>query len=417
MRFPLYLAIVLSILSPMLYAQDIELHGFAQTNYAGRFSSTDDAPPMVAVDKDLILGDERVQLELSHFSESGTSSFSAKIDLMRDAIDGTMQIDTREAYLDLALWKLDTRVGRQIVTWGLGDLVFINDTFPKDWVAFLSGQPLQYLKVASDAVSISLSTEPVSAQLIVTPFFEPDNLPSGERLFYHDPLPPNRELALPQRNFENIELAARIYRSVGGFDGSFYAYQGFSRMPAVGEMAPDGSQASLFYPELRAYGASLQGAFLGGLLSLEGGYYNSADDPDGNDPFIENSQARALVGYQRAVGADLTIGVQYYAEAMMDHDTYANTLPAGFPMRRQVRHNMTLRLTQFFKYQTLRLSLFGWFSPNEEDYFVNPEMRYSFTDELWGAVGANIMGGSENHTFLGQFEQNDNVYLTMRYGF
>jgi hypothetical protein len=141
------------------------------------------------------------------------------------------------------------------------------------------------------------------------------------------------------------------------------------------------------------------------------------DDREGVDPFVENPQVKFLTGYQRALGANLTLGTQYYAEAMLKYDAYEKMLPAGFPKQEQVRHNITLRVTQFFKYQTVRLSLFVWMSPNDEDYFLNPEIRYSFTDELWGALGGNVFGGTKEHTFLGQFEQNDNVYLTMRYGF
>lgn len=72
---------------------------------------------------------------------------------------------------------------------------------------------------------------------------------------------------------------------------------------------------------------------------------------------------------------------------------------------------------RFFNYQTLRLSLFAWVSPNDEDYYVNPEVRYSFTDEMWVALGGNVFGGTEDHTFFGQFDKNDNVYATVRYGF
>ena len=150
---------------------------------------------------------------------------------------------------------------------------------------------------------------------------------------------------------------------------------------------------------------------------MEGGYYDSVDDRDGDNPFVENPQARFLAGYQRAFGADLTIGAQYYGEAMLKHDEYEKTLPPGLSKRDQIRHNITLRIMQFLKYQTLRLSLFTWVSPNEEDYYINPEVRYSFTDELWVALGGNVFGGSESHTFFGQFDENDNVYLQARYGF
>ena len=418
MRFLALVGIAAFAFLPITEAQDLELHGFAQANYSARFAGTGGVPGhMAAKETDLILGDERVQLELSHYSDAGNASFSGKIDLLRDALDNTMKLDVREAYLDLSLARLDLRIGRQVMTWGLGDLVFINDTFPKDWVAFLLGQPLQYLKVASDAVSLSLSTDPLSAQFVVMPLFQSDTLPSGERLAFYDPLPPMRQTETPAAQFGNVEVAGRFYRTLVGFDASLYAYRGFSRMPAIAELTADGVEAMLFYPKLGVYGASLQGALLGGLLSLEGGYYDAIDDRDGTNPFVENPQVRTLLGYQRAIGSDLTVGLQYYLEAMLKHDAYEQSLPPGFPPNEQQRHNITLRITQFLKYQTLRLSLFAWVSPNEEDYFINPEVRYSFTDELWGALGVNLLGGSENYTFLGQFDANDNVYFTARYGF
>jgi len=402
------------------FAQDDLLHGFVQSNYSVRATKTDDAPEeMTAHEKDMILGDERVQLELSHFSTAGNTSVSAKLDLYRDAISGGAKIDVREAYLDLSFWKFDWRIGRQIITWGLGDLTFINDTFPKDWVALLSGQPLQYLKIGSDALNVSFHPGFIEAQAIVIPFFEPDNPPTGERLFFYNPLPPVNKMNLlkPKLQFENFEAAGRLYRTLWKFDLSLYAYRGFSRMPAVKTFNPNASEVTFSHPELGVYGASAQGNLLGGIVSLEGGYYDFVDDRDGNNPFVENPQARFLTGYQRAFGANLTIGAQYYGETMLKYDEYEKNLPQAFSKRDQIRHNITLRITQFFKYQTLRLSLFAWASPNDEDYFINPEIRYSFTDELWAALGGNIFGGTENHTFFGQFDENDNVYLQVRYGF
>jgi len=416
----LTITIGLLLIALNTFAQDDLFHGFVQSNYSVRATKTDDAQKeMAAHEKDLILGDERVQLELSHFSAAGNASVSAKLDLYRDAISNTAKIDLREAYLDLSFWKFDWRVGRQIITWGLGDLTFINDTYPKDWVALLSGQPLQYLKIGSDALNVSIHSGSINAQAIVVPFFEPDNLPTGERLFYYNPLPPVNKMSqvLPKLQFENFEAAGRLYRTIWKFDLSLYAYRGFSRMPAVKTFNPNASEVTFFYPELGAYGASAQGNLFGGIVSLEGGYYDFIDDRDGDNPFVENPQARFLTGYQRAFGADLTIGAQYYGEAMLKYDEYEKTLLSGFPKRDQIRHNITLRIMQFLKYQTLRLALFAWVSPNDEDYFINPEVRYNFTDELWAALGGNLFGGTEKHTFFGQFDENDNVYLQMRYGF
>jgi hypothetical protein len=182
-------------------------------------------------------------------------------------------------------------------------------------------------------------------------------------------------------------------------------------------MVLDGDEAVRFYPGLAVYGASMQGAFAQGIVSLEAGFYDSRDDPDGRNPAIENSQLRALVGYQRALGDNLTVGAQYYAERVLDHDRYRLGLPPSFPARAHTRHNATLRVTRLFNYHTSQVSLFVWGSPNEEDYYVTPEVRHSLSDELWIAVGANLFGGSRASTLFGQFDRNDNVYVTARYSF
>lgn len=410
------------LLASSSFSQEAPFHGFVQANYSVRIADTDDAPfGMSAREHDLILGDERVQLELTRYSEAGRASFSAKLDIYRDAMDGKAKLDLREAYLDLSLGRFDFRIGRQIITWGLGDLVFINDIFPKDWVAFLSGRPLEYLKIGSDALNVSFHPGFLSFQAILIPFFEPDNLPTGERLFYYNPLVPQAksiETVEPMPQFDNFEGTLRLYRTLGNLDLSLYGYRGFYRMPGM-QFDQVAEKLTFFYPKLSVYGGSAQGALFGGVFSLEGGYYDSRKDRNGTDPSIENPQIKFLAGYQRAYGADFTLGVQYFGEAMLKYSQYEKekTLPQSYPKRKELRHNITLRVMRFFKYQILRLSIFTWVSPNEEDYYLNPEIRYSFTDELWAAVGANVLGGKEEHTFFGQFEQNDNLYLTVRYGF
>ncbi len=45
------------------------------------------------------------------------------------------------------------------------------------------------------------------------------------------------------------------------------------------------------------------------------------------------------------------------------------------------------------------------------------EKRYSFTDNVWAAVGGMIFGGREECNQLGQFDKNDNIYIQARYEF
>ena len=66
----------------------------------------------------------------------------AKLDFLQDGFDSTRyDWELREAYLKFRLpGDIDLKVGRQILTWGTGDLLFINDLFPKDWNSFLLGR-------------------------------------------------------------------------------------------------------------------------------------------------------------------------------------------------------------------------------------------------------------------------------------
>ncbi len=63
----------------------------------------------------------------------------------------------------------------------------------------------------------------------------------------------------------------------------------------------DGTSVTRFYPKLTVYGANFQGSFLNGILSVEGGIYDSREDRKGTDPTVENGQARFLVGYQKVM--------------------------------------------------------------------------------------------------------------------
>jgi len=173
----------------------------------------------------------------------------------------------------------------------------------------------------------------------------------------------------------------------------------------------------LSYPKLSEYGASLQGRALDGVLSLATGHYDSTEDKSGMNPMIPNSQTRFLVGYQRQVWEDFTIGAQYYGEYMHDYTEYKKNLPPGFPQERRLRDLVSIRLTQLLVHQTLKLSWFLFWGPSVGDYLLNPEIKYNFSDHVWPALGGMVFGGGKSWTQFGQLQKNDNVYLQVRYEF
>ncbi|HZX48189.1 MAG TPA: hypothetical protein VFF47_03100 [Nitrospirota bacterium] len=410
------LIISFTIISAPAYAGDITFHGFVQGNLSARI--TGEETPDSSEGGDYLSGEQRLRGEITGSSES--AAFTLKADLVHDSISDEDSIDIREGYIDYRSTNYDLRAGRQIITWGAGDLLFINDTYPKNYSALFSGQPLEYLKTGSDALKLSVYSDIISADLVIIPFFEPYQLPDSKRFFPDNPMNINIKTKTPREEIENSEIALRVYRQLGRFDTSIYLYRGFYKIPGMRQLSQ--TEAELIYPQLAVYGFSMQGAFAYGVLSIEGGYYDSLDDRNGDDIAISNSSAKYILGYSKQLWTDFTAGVQYYGEYMQDYGRYENSLsslPPGsdFPKSDKLHNLITLRLTQMLKYNTLRLSLFSFYSPDEEDYFVIPEARYNITDSLWTSIGANIFGGKNPRTFFGQLDKNDNMFATIRYEF
>ncbi|MEK6714698.1 MAG: hypothetical protein AABY43_01465 [Candidatus Omnitrophota bacterium] len=400
-----------------IYAQESPIHGFLQTNYSVRVA---DGNPQGAKQGNLILGEERIQLKGSLYPSKSKIGVFVKSDFYRDEVEEDFNVDFREGYLDLREDKFGLRVGRQIYTWGVGDLLFINDVFPKDWEAFYSGRPLEYLKIGTDSVKLDIYSDIVSMEAIAIPSFVPDDLPSQGRFHFFDPYPAitYREIDKPGTTFRNSECALRLYRYIGDFDIGVYFYKGFFRSPAMkADNFTSPSTISHFYPELSVYGLSAQRSAFGGVANTEYGYYDSLNDRGGEDPGVDNSQSRFLAGYQRAFPDDFTVGMQYYGEWIHQYSQYKDNLPPAFPKKDRLHQYITLRFTKLLKYQALKLSLFSFYSPDENDYFLIPEMSYNFTDNLQATLGANIFGGANDNSMLGQHNKNDNIYTAVRYNF
>ena len=392
---------------PAVTRADVAFSGFVQQNTA---FNTAGANPDGRDHKWL---EERVRLQLD--ATQGSWRALLKGDAAYDHLGRGDQSELREGYAGYAAGDWDLRVGRQVITWGLGDLVFVNDVFPKDHEALFAGRPLEYLKRGVDAVTLGVYPEFASFELVVAPEFRASRIPDAGRFHLYDPMPAlaDRVTEKPSRG----DIGLRIYRDVGGWDAAVYLYRGYQRTPS---MRPDSLTAptriTFFYPELSTYGASLSGRVGEGVLSLEAAYYDSRQDRAGSDFTVPNSQTRLLAAYQLQPWEDFTLNVQYYVEQMHDYDAYRVSLPPGFPVDKHWNHTLGLRASQFFLHQTLRLSVYASRNAGNDDYFINPEIRYSVTDHVWGALGANVFGGKPWGPF-GQLARDDNLYVQLRYEF
>ena len=407
MRYIVSLAIIMILSFPFNgFTGEIPFHGFLETSVGARVVDDVTSPD------DILLEEARFQLDFIRDGDLGSLAF--RTDFLYDGVDDGARIEIREAnILFTPSESMDIKVGRQILTWGTGDLIFLNDLFPKDWRSFFIGRDDEYLKKPADLVRATWFGDRLNLDLAWFPVFSPDTFISGERISFWDfskgrrvgPADGVTKSVEPDKKLGNSQIAGRLYGNFGGWETALYGYRGHFGQP----VKFDSINQRFTFPRLEAWGASARGNLFSGIGNVEVSWYRSMDDLSGDDPNVPNSQFRLLVGYTHEVATDQTMGFQAYLERALD-----------FPDTGRLEQNrwwLTIRYTGLFMQQNLIISWFNFFSPNEGDAFLRPKASYKISDEILFTLGGNMFLGRRGDTFFGQFKDNTNLYARIRYSF
>lgn len=409
--------------SPGGTAFRFELGGFVEVLTAPRVVRSS------ASANEFVANEARFRLNLDATHEVASARFRG--DIFADAAAMRIWFDIRDAsiFVRPSSW-FNMRFGRQVLTWGTGDFLFLNDLFPKDFESFFIGRADEYLKAPSNSIITTFTIKKVGLDLVWTPIFEPDRFIDGERLSFFNPLAGEIigdrspltpiEPLFPEQRLRNGTVHGRLYGTAGAYELAAYGYVGYWPQPTAFDLTDPTDPSTvqgLTYARLAVYGASIRGPMFGGLFNVEAAYYDSFEDRDGTDAAIPNPQLRGLVGYERELFPKFQMGLQYYLEYTVHYDELISN--SFFPQYEpdEFRHLLTLRLTQLLVLDRLELSLFAFFSPNELDTYIRPRISYKIIDPLAFVVGANLMFGRDDFTFFGQLKENTNAYVRLRYSF
>jgi hypothetical protein len=361
-----------------------------------------------------------VRIRLENGYRGAVVETDLKLDLHYDRIEAGWGADLRELALQTSPTpSTDLKIGTQVLTWGTGDYLFLNDLFPKDWSSFFSGRHDDYLKAPLTALKLShyggdrsLLGSGVNLDLVWIPRFESDRFLTGERFSFFSPgagalVAPDPGLSVEEP--ERPTWAARLYFNRGRSEWAFYGYRGYTPQP----LALDAGGQPAF-SGLDVLGASLLRPLGPGLFNSELAYHHSRDDRSGTDPDTPNSQWRFLLGYQQEVATRLTLSGQYYLERTRHHDRLLAASPDPQFEPERNRHLLTLRLNYRMNQDRVTLGLFGFYSPSDRDYYLRPTLDYRIDDRWSLSGGANLFGGRARHTPFGQLEDASNLYLRVR---
>lgn len=387
--------------------------GFVEVAYGQRINSDP------ALDRPQTLADTRVQMQWEYDLESST--VKSRADLYYDAVKHNTELQIRELYWQGALTGLgdwganfDAKIGQQVLTWGAGDYLFLNDMFPKDWQSFFSGRDDEYLKAPSFSAKISGYFDWFNFDFVVTPRFTPDNYINGEYYSFFSPqagqnIAPEFVVADENRP-TNAEYALRIFKTFDSTEVALYGYKGHTPRP---EGADELGRPK--FHDINVYGFSVVHPLGPGIAKFEYAYQDALDDPSGDDPLVKNSMTKVLVGYEQELYTNLTGSIQWYTERIHQHDDLVRTSPWPQFEQEKVRNVITTRVIYQALRQTLTLNLFSFYSPSEKDGYTKFRASYSPVDDWSLSSGFNVFHGEDKHTFFKQLEDASNVYLSFRY--
>lgn len=387
-----------------------EIHGFLETRNGYRLQND-------LYEKDMSVMDTRVQLE--YFGYADKVDFKYKGDFWSDLITEKVEYDMRELwFFSRPSDFMDIKLGRQVLTWGTGDLVFLNDLFPKDWQSFFLGRDAEYLKAPTDAAKISLFFDIGNIDFVYVPKFKSDRYITGEYISHWNgnekrisgqdvPF----DVSKPDDYFKDDEISLRIYRNINNYEYALYGYFGYWKNPKGST-----EKGIKTFPLLNVYGASVRGVLYRGIGNAEIAYYDSQDDKNGLDPLVPNSEMRYLIGYTQDISKDFNISLQYYIEYMLDYSAYRQNVK-GQNTRHRARNVITLQITRLLMNQDLELIFSMYYSPTDKDCYLKPYIKYKYSDSLSLETGLNVFFGKDEHTFFAQFKNNTNLYTSIRYSF
>nr|VFJ99105.1 MAG: hypothetical protein BECKH772A_GA0070896_101543 [Candidatus Kentron sp. H]VFJ99293.1 MAG: hypothetical protein BECKH772B_GA0070898_101556 [Candidatus Kentron sp. H]VFK04604.1 MAG: hypothetical protein BECKH772C_GA0070978_101924 [Candidatus Kentron sp. H] len=109
-----------------------------------------------------------------------------------------------------------------------------------------------------------------------------------------------------------------------------------------------------------------------------------------------------------------TWGSNTYAEHPQDQTAYEQALSGENPKSRQCEL-CTSRLTHRFLEQMLTLSLFSFYSPTEDDYYIRANVTDKPSHAWTPYPGSNHFGGKSTDANFAQYQENGNVFMGARY--
>ena len=361
---------------------------------------------------------------------SGSFDYDPAVQDWTDDTSEIYYVDLNEAYLTIDSERLDLILGKKMMRWGTGDGVNPMDLInPRDYRNPISTAraDARLPIVLADAILL-LGPVIMEGVLIPKPEVNKFSLPNSpwesRELKKLRKMAESGEIVLspkedPDKWFKYPEFAFRISTVWKGFDLALLYYDGYTDDPVYyRDYLSDGRmRVTPCYQRYRAYGFNVAKGFervtIRGELSVKPGLLYSIDQADpsyrkDSDGLISRNLYQGVIGIDRTFFTNFYVNFQFFMDLIEDgKEALSSKLKT---------HGITFEVSDKYFDDDLNMGIRGKLYTSSDGGTVEIFAEYKIGDNWEIAPGYMTFIGS-NESRLGQYHQNDMVYLKLRYSF
>jgi len=374
-------------------------------------------------------------------------------------------VNWNDAYLLASVGPFDFRGGFQTIGWGTGDFDNPTDNInPKDVTDLFYARKIGVLALRGDYYIADFGF-----QAVYIPFLQTARLPpEGKRFSAPEPsfgaLPVDADF-VRRRDYPSYpaqsQYAARVTRSIAGFDLSASYYLGYNKIPVVqltafdqppanvGDPIPVTIRTELKYEKIQVFGADFA-TTLGWLPVWD---EIRKFQVHGEAAFVDSLQKTGDDYFRYVFGVNYTLNnvildhdiglfLDYIDETMVDKRTltgaegFADGLSAGIRplveplepalgqvltnttrLARRTRGSIATRASYQFS-SSLRVDTTVFIVMRGPDStYVQPQVIWDMTDNIQVGAGMDIFGGKRDGSFFGNYDGDDRCFFTAKVSF
>ena len=332
-----------------------------------------------------------------------------------DQTDGDLQPDFRDRGVlrpTVSIRRLSANInrsginldlGKQFIRWGKTDILVPTDRFaPRDFIEVTNEE---FLAVTGARLVYEASRH--TFDLVWIPWFTPSRAPlPGGRWFPIPQLPELPPVTSGEAEFpKGSQFGARWSFVTDRYEFSLSVYDGFNHLPTVvPEIRSDPPRVELVrvYPTMRMYGGDLVVPLRWLTVKGEAAYFENNDQR--TDEYV-----LYVIQIERQTGEWVLVG-GYAGEAITERRTSLTFAPD-----RGLTHAFVGRASYTID-PNRSIAFDGVQRDNGDGTWVRVEYSQAWRAHWRGTVSGTVIMG-KNTDFLGQYDQNSHIILSLRYSF